>query len=498
MADIFDLYKPLRNAIRKLALQPSLKNCWNYQKRADVSGTIRIPVSFGGRNPFEFHVWELHILCREILLHANGYSDALSSLNGLANYINLIRDLTSKISRRTINSGDSALQALFPLAHQQVRWQYSLDEARIFRTFYIYSDPDLATIFKRVTGTSISDMCAMSLTISGIAKSNLSINTNQDYSVIVTNNEARDTFFKMTTKTINDIRKIVSEKQRYDESWAYTWNPLEAWPLINIEVAGNSEIWCPLPELLFRRVTEGVFYDLVDSGEKKFGDKFGRSFERYVGKVLGEIFNSEKYKVCGEQPYNVSGQTKHGVDWIVSDDSGNIFIECKARRLLHEAKESSDGDALKRSLENLANAVVQLYRNINDVISGKSKWCHNDLPIYPFVITYEDWYLFTPHIINYLLACVRRKLQEHDMSPSVIDENPFFVTSIAEVERAGQAISHFGIERFCTCAEVNQYRYFKLSGLALAAFPGENIIYRRLFQDGWSEMLPHLKHLINN
>ena len=498
MTDIFDLYKPFRNAIRKLALQPALKNCWNYQKRADVSGIIRISTSLGDRSAIEFYVWELHILCREILLHANGDSDALSTLNGLVKYIHHIRDLTRSISERTINSGDSALKALFPLAHQQVRWQYSLDEARIFRTFYIYNDPGLAEIFKRVTGTSISDMSAMSLTISGIAKNELVINTNQDYSAILTNKEARDTFFKMTTKTINDIRNDISEKQKYDESWAYTWNPLEAWPLINIDIRGNSEIWCPLPELLLRRVTEGVFYDLVDSGEKQFGDKFGRAFERYVGKVLSEIFNSEKYKVCGEQLYQVSGQTKHGVDWIVSDGSGNIFIECKARRLTREAKENSDGDAIKRALENLANAVVQLYRNIDDVISRRSGWCWNSLPIYPFVITYEDWYLLTPHVVKYLLGCVCRKLGEHGLSPSIIDENPFFVTSIAEFERAGQAISHLGVKRFCTCADVNKHRYFKLSGLALAGFQGENIVYRRLFQESWGEMFPHLKRLLNN
>lgn len=455
-----------------------------------------VRASPGNPRSFKFYVWELHILCREILLHAEGNSDALSTFDGLVKHINYIRELTKGISERTIDSGDGALQALFPLVHQQARWQHSLDEARIFRAFHIYSDHNLANIFENVTGISMVDMCALSLTIGGITKNRVDINTSQDYSVVGVTPKVRDTFFNMTAKTIDGIRHELAGKQKYDESWAYTWNPLEAWPLINLDGSSSSKLWCPLPELLLRRITEGLFYDLGKSKEQ-FGEQYGRAFERYVGKVLLDIFPSDGFEICGEQSYKVRNQNKHGVDWIVSDSTGNMLIECKARRLLHEAKESANGKALKQSLENLADAVVQLYKNIDDVVSSRSKWLWNGFPIYPFVVTYEDWYLSTPHVVNYLIECVQCKLDSANLPRGLIEENPFFVTSIAELERAGQAISHLGIERFCACREISMYRYFHLSGLAPVAFPAEKITYRQLFKESWIEMFPHLKHMLD-
>ena len=59
-------------------------------------------------------------------------------------------------------------------------------------------------------------------------------------------------------------------------------------------------------------------------------------------------------------------------------------------------------------------------------------------------------YLSTPHVVNYLIECVQRKLETSHLSRSLTETNPFVVTSIAEFEMAGHAISHLGVGRFCT------------------------------------------------
>ncbi|WP_248884995.1 hypothetical protein [Acidithiobacillus acidisediminis] len=495
--DIFDLYKPFRNAIRELALPSSLKSCWEYQKYADVSGVIKLSTVFGpGRPSFEIYIWELHILCREILLHANGTKNTLSTADGLVKYINKLRKCTEGISARTIKSADRAMQELFLLAHQQARWQHSLDQARIFRAYHIYSDHDLCNTFYKETGISMTDMTAIALTVGGITKDRIDINSKQDYSVLGIRPEVRDNFFKMTSKTIKEIRNEITRVQRYDQGWPYTWNPLEAYPLIDLQLDNGNTLWCPLPELLSRRITEGLFYDLR-IGNGSTGAQYGKAFEHYVGKVITNIFPKDKFRVSGEHPYNVKGQIKHGVDWIISDDTGNLFIECKTRRLRHEAKELANGNAVKKSFEELADAVVQLYRNIDDAISGKTKWNFNHLQNYPFIITYEDWYISTPVVEMYLIESVKEKLLSFQMSTKLIESTPFFIVSIAEFEKAGQAISHLGIRCFCTSNNVNKYRLFKLSRLAFEEFPNVKIPYRLLFQETWADMFPNLKHLLD-
>jgi hypothetical protein len=60
-----------------------------------------------------------------------------------------------------------------------------------------------------------------------------------------------------------------------------------------------------------------------------------------VGMVLGEIFEAGTFVVVPEQVYIVKKQQKHGVEWIVSDATGNLCFECKARRIfVHLLKRS--------------------------------------------------------------------------------------------------------------------------------------------------------------
>jgi DNA-directed RNA polymerase subunit N (RpoN/RPB10) len=494
--DIFDLYKPLRNDIRKLALRPALARIWQYQQCVGASGVLKLRTRASGPD-FDIYVWELHVLCREILLHAAGDQDGLSTSTGLFRFINHIRRISEGTSGRTIDSGGSAMRALHPVIQQQARWQYARDEARVFRAFHIYSDRELAPIFEQTTGLTVGSVYTLALAIRGMATQHVGTSSALDCSPVGVTCEARDAFFKMTGTTVEELRTALAERQRYDEGWAFTWNALEACPLINLDKGRTPVFWCPLPDLLLRRVTEGLFYDLLKS-DMPFGDKYGRAFERYVGKVLREVFDSDRFSVAGEQPHEIiKGHMKHGVDWIVSDTTGNIFIESKARRLKQEAKEIAEGGSLEQSLDDLAIAVVQLYKNVSNAINGRSKWIYNGLPSYPFVVTYEDWYLFTPQVVDYLIECVKRRLEKAHLSQSLTETMPFFVTSIAEFETAGQAVAHLGIERFCAARAISEYRHFRLSDFAVAAFPGEDITYRAVLENSWDEIFPQLKHVLN-
>jgi hypothetical protein len=490
--DIYDLYKPFRNQLRRLALRPSLHRIWAYQRRVDTSGVFKLRLN--GGQWATIYVWELQLLCREIVLHAAGDDDALASTNGLISFVNHIRRIDEQISARTVNSGASAMKALHPLIQKQARWQHVRYEAIMFRAFQIYDAPDLNPIVEPAIGLPVRALYTLAMAISGALSQVSYTNAAQDYEAFKVSGEMRDAFFQRVGTTVEQLREALRALQRYDESWAFTWNALEKYPLINLDGHHSLQYFCPFPELLLRRVSEGLFYDMLNS-TPDFGNKYGRAFERYVGMVLDEIFGCEPFVVVGEQPYKVNGNVRHGVDWIVGDGTGSIFIECKARRLKQEAREITDGKALQRSLDDLARAVVQLYRNVDDAIKGSTQWKPNGLPIFPFVVTYEDWYLFTPHVADHLLECVRRQFAEANMQPGLLEAMPFFVTSITEFEKAGQAIAHLGIQRFCAARAISEYRHFHLSSFASTEFPDEAISYRPLLQESWQAIFSHLPHI---
>jgi hypothetical protein len=377
-----------------------------------------------------------------------------------------------------------------------VRCQHPNHGAAVFRAYHIYGVPDIAPMVERAIGLPVPVIFMLALILGGAAIRGPYTSPVQDYSAFGVSDEMRDAFFQRIASVPQGIRAELCAVQRFDEAWQYTWNALERYPLIHVDVDGTRGLCCPLPDFLFRRVTEGLFYDLVGS-DPRFGDCYGRAFQNYVGKVLGEVFADERFALESERPYSVRKQLRHGVDWIVSDGTGNLFLECKARRMAQPAKEVVDSHALEVSIDDLACAVVQHYRNIDDAVQGVSAWRTNGLPIYPVVITYEDWYLFTPRVIERLNVAVRRQLLDKGLSSDLPETMPFMVTSIAEFEKAGQAIAKIGIKRFCTARGIDEHRHFKLSGFAEVAFPEEEIKYKALLQTTWQAMFSHIPEVLS-
>lgn len=495
--DMYDLYKPFRNQLRRLALLPSLHHVWQHQQRADPhTGVIKVRVGPGGYW-IEIYIWELQNLCREIVLHAAGDQLTLSTAAGLWQFIGLMRGVIGGISKRevAIDAGNLTQRASHRLIHQQARWQNARDEARLFRAYHVYSDPELAPLFEQVTGLSVTSMYLQALAIGGAAQKQSGTNASQDYSAFDVTNAERDAFFRISGTTITKLRNAVKSYQHYDERWEFTFNPMEATPLINTDYRQPHLFWCPLPGLLLRRVTEGLFYDLIQGKNQlgiEFGNEYGHAFERYVGRILHEVLDSKRFLISGEQPYEVDGQTRHGVDWIVSDATANLFIECKTRRLSQEAKETGEGETLDKSLDEMAKDIVKFYMNIDDALKGVTKWVPNGLPSYPIIVTYEDWYMLYPTIFDRLVDFVEKRLRAKQLPVTWTETMPLFFTSIAEFEMAGQDINRLGVGRFCEAGASRPHRHFQLSQLVQAVFPSEAKPHRRLLENSWEEIFPKM------
>lgn len=190
----------------------------------------------------------------------------------------------------------------------------------------------------------------------------------------------------------------------------------------------------------------------------------------------------------------VGKKQKHGADWVVGDGTGHIMFECKTRRMRLNAKISPESEDLEESLEDLADAVVQHYRNIMDAKQGLSHWIPDKLPIYPIVLTYEDWRLFSPHVVHSLHRLVDHRLRRLDLS-DLMQESPFVVSSIADFETAGQATAEIGIAKFFSAKVRTPYRHFSLTDVAAQLFPEVRIGYKRLFPKSDQEMWGDLSHL---
>jgi hypothetical protein len=315
------------------------------------------------------------------------------------------------------------------------------------------------------------------------------MSTNQDYAVLGISREVSKAFLGRITCTLKQLRAETAKRQSYDRDWLYAWNPLEATPLISFDLEFPERVLCPIPRFLFRRVSVGIFYDLVKS--TGFDNPFGGSFQTYVGDVIKATCRPPRFLIRAEEPYYVGTNKMHGVDWMLSDNTGHLFIESKTKRLTMSAKTLSDTVALEKDLVVMATAIVQHYRNIRDALEGKTTWIPDGLPVYPIILTLEDWFIFSPRIDEILSLHIRRLLTDAGIPQRVLAEMPFTVASAHEFEITIQIIAQAGIASVMAKKTAEDQRSWSLLPFVTDNFSNEmRGVNWRLFEAEWGQLIP--------
>ena len=92
----------------------------------------------------------------------------------------------------------------------------------------------------------------------------------------------------------------------------------------------------------------------------------------------------------------------------------------------------------------MSKAIVQNYKNILDAKKGLMSWQADDLPIFPVIAMREDWYLYSTHFTK-LRDDVTTLLAQESIDAGILQEMPYTIVSISELERALQVVAVSGI-----------------------------------------------------
>jgi hypothetical protein len=449
---MYEAYKPFRNHLRRFALLQSMAAVWHLAQHLENGaplppGLQPAPSAFEPAPTLQgrLYPWDLDILARELVLNAGPVGDRdLGALLELKTALGHIRRLEEETSKAFFAAGGDVMREMHRIGHRQFPWQRPPSQRSLVRYLKVFGRPEVAPFVVAQTGLTPIQVFQLTFAACGHFLREWGMNTLQDYAILGVDAAQRDAFYGRITLTTAQLREATQAQQHYDGRWIYAWNPLHAFPLVRFDPAHPERVICPIPSLLMRRMTEGLFYDLI--GEPKFGDAFGRSFQTYVGEVLAAACPAPAFGLREEQEYWIGKNRKDGVDWILQDDTAVLFIECKTSRLRLDAKVSSDAEALEAGLDSLAASLVQHYKNIVDALEGRTTWANPDRPGFPLLVTLEDWWVFGPRIAGYLRESVKRKLGAEGLDPGLVEQLPYTVASAPELELAAAAIADAGIQ----------------------------------------------------
>lgn len=468
-------YKPLRNFVRQLDRATALLQIFRFYQ--NIQYAQELPPEFCRLNPKGIcsikdivFPWELDVLAREVILHS-GFNGS-KNLFRVKDFVTAIGHIR-RIQDRQIEGRlpEVIFQELHRLFQQQFPWQTKSVELRLCRYLRIYRTPEVESLLQQQTGLTVRKFYLLGGAVAGAFLSGNSYDLNTNFTQFGITNEQRDSFFRLVSWDMDNLRERTKSVQEYNENWSYTINPLRRTPLVSISKQTPNIVICPIPEFMLLRISEGLFFDMVEV--KGFENPYGTAFERYVGEISSELITSENIKIEPGEEYFVKKNKKDGVDWYLFDDDAALLVECKAKGMKLSARYQLDEESLVKEIGVLAKAIVQNYKNLADIVSGFTKWTHGGRKLYPIVVTLSNWYLFGPSTFKRLEDAILNELHKARIDKEVLEKYPYTIMSVEEYEIAIQVASQVGLSEFFEALNRSEHKGWMVSPFMEVKYPNE-------------------------
>jgi hypothetical protein len=500
--DVFQEYKPIRNKIALLSIEEALSVIWAYCQHLQIDD-FRFPKEIEVSDSYlQLDVrqkwiseWELELLAKEVILNGKAVASkgrTLRAWKTLSELINSLKDLENRIYGK-FGSPQDVLVELIRIAHRQFIWQANPpNSASIIRYFKIFNRPAIDQICQDRIGLNVwqTYMCGTACMGFFLDRPAIAIPFKSEIKALPV--ELFEKFFAFTSKPIAELKCQLRSEQQYNANFAYAYNSLRAFPLVKMSYQGSDALVCPLMTLLYWRFTGGLYYEFI--GVPKFANEFGEGFQNYVGEVI-ERACPDPMQRLGEREYAVGKAKKRSVDWIIADDHAALFLECKSKRLSWGAKVSlTDLGSLEADIDSMASAIVQVYKTLADHLDGVYPHfpAKEGRKIFPAIVTLENWRMFGPVMMKKLAEAVASKLNGASLPEDLVEQMPYSVWAIEELEVGLQIMSAEGIADFMegklTSEEMRQWDWH---GYMTNRYP-HSFPAKKLFEQEYEEMFSDL------
>lgn len=500
---VYDLYKPLRNYMTQFPVMDSLEVMRAYFQHLQFGQPMPRNIETGfefqrGQNRIEKGIveWELDILTKELILNGGivgRYS--LREWSRLAKAVNMLRELENELHAefREIMQPNILLE-VYRISHRQFPWQKRPDGRVLLRYFKIFGHTDFAAMLENTMQITASELYTLGLGLVGNYMTTFGFNSAGRIDIPNVRQSSWESFKENFASTLPQLKQEIASTQNVDQDYAYKVNPLRYKPLLRLEFNGQQNLVAPIPTFLYQAITEGIYYKLIN--ERDFANTFGKAFARYVGEVLNTCNIRQNYTVLPEEEYYIGTQRHDTVDWIVSDASGHLFIECKAKKLRQESRvRIASRESLEGDLDVMSDAVVQVYETMNDALNGAyPNWRDQNLPIYPIIVTLEEWYLYGMYgdkLLPVVDRKARTKLAALNIDLGLIDRHPYLILSVSDLELAIQVIERRSINVIMNERYRGECKDWMFYGFLQEKFHEEfQYLNATLFPEEWGRINP--------
>lgn len=326
-----------------------------------------------------------------------GHRDVEFSQNRFDQIINHYKDYYDPYLKYVIRVEKSADLFALALSREQFDLQRRPNLDDFARTLLLYEIDDpisgSSSLFNNHTGISVNDWIYMCFAIqSHVLNRSSPLVRSEDYTESIVSSVPRDSvpaFLEQVSAPPESIGEhFRSERSNYPAHLhIFIKSAFFMKPLIAFE---DGQYLVVHPNLIFYHADQGLYDACFRLNQDVFAEEFGKSFENYIGLILGEFFSKDRIHSESELRPISTGRT---CDFLVDDEHCVILIECKATRyssdLLTENAILNDNSTGK-----IADAFEQLHSTAARVANGDFRGLIGDRvrPIVGLVAMYGELY----------------------------------------------------------------------------------------------------------
>ena len=296
-----------------------------------------------------------------------------------------------------LNTKAGGIMTLMRVAYEQFPYQEQL-QYQISRhlVLYLESNPpqlsfDFDIEFRKVTGLTVKEFMMLGFMFYAATSAFTYFDRNFVENTKVTSlrpyvsPQNVDAFLAIAGIDFETFRNIRLEEEKIEPSLGrFTFNPLLSHPVIELP---DGMLCVPVPRLLIYRITQGIYYDLLDAHSQPqgniFSTWFGYAFQEYIGTILKDAFG-------GDNVYSEVAE----VDWLVILEDTALVIECRSGRMLKKIRSKTNrDDVLEMIRRNIVDPAQKLPGKISKIEEGIPGIPTDKVQTYlPVIITYQEWY----------------------------------------------------------------------------------------------------------
>lgn len=342
-------------------------------------------------NSLWFPQWHLESLTNRFLaFHVDGKRSKrtlrIREWGGFAKLLNTMNRLENVESLVDVSEGGiiDAMQRLF---WPQYSWQIGYVKAhRVSRSWIIYGGPECSRVFLEKYDVELIEFLRISFMLFAGATSNPIVN---ERALIGTGASTLDVMraINVISKEFNELTEIACDQQLELENSVYNRSAIRENPVIRIVGRNGRLVFAPLPELILARITDALYYDIVNDGASRH--EAGVAFEELSYEMLS-VRTCSGWHV--ERPEKTIGEGCCDMALISPEHHCRVLIECKARRIARRVLSSPmPWSEAKSNYSDIIKGVSQIWRTAYLWEGPKSD-------VVGTILTLDPWMYLAPYV----------------------------------------------------------------------------------------------------